>query len=635
MSSPSVCRQCGAVTDALRDGVCPECQSAHGVTVTPPQMNESAPLALESSSGASIAGRRFGEYELIEEIARGGMGVIYKARHVKLNRIAALKMILSGQFSSEEELQRFHVEAEAAAQLDHPGIVPVYEIGEVDGQAFFAMKFIEGGSLADRLEEFQSDPRRAMQLLAEVARAVHHAHQRGILHRDLKPANVLIDEDGRPRVTDLGLAKNTADGSNLTHTGAVLGTPSYMPPEQASGKAVVTTAADVYSLGAILYELLTGEPPFRGDTVIQTLYQVREGELVPPRKKSSTVDRDLELICLRCLERNPEERYESAMALANDLESWLAHEPISIRAPSFVAQASRWYRRNRRLAYVAFAVLMGILVTAPFALLVVFGRESSAVYDRFPEDQRPWLFSLGPTPVWLNGLIVLFLLLVLWSTVGYLNALVTRPTSLMKALASGCITSALLIAVFSALLGWAPLVETINKSEEARMEKLTKAIWAEEGESQSFRRRLADTLFEGLDQIPRHERAEAVRQRLRSDRLAVVPAGLVMILLFECLMTIPVVYGTAIAYVLLNRGHRRWVAFLRYTLAWWLAGATLLLGLDLGNDLFLEQGHSLGELAVQLAVTLTAAVAFWLVIRRWTRDRSTAEPTVPALSTAT
>ena len=213
----------------------------------------------------------FGDYELLEEIARGGMGVVYKARHKKLNRIAAVKMIIGGRFSSAEELQRFHVEAESAARLDHPGIVPIYETGECDGQAFFAMKFIEGGSLGQQIERFRLDSRSAVTLLINVARAVHHAHQRGILHRDLKPANILIDEDDNPLITDLGLAKNTSGGSDLTNTGAVLGTPSYMPPEQASGDRTVTTAADIYALGAVMYELLTGQPPYQGSSAVDTV----------------------------------------------------------------------------------------------------------------------------------------------------------------------------------------------------------------------------------------------------------------------------------------------------------------------------------------------------------------------------
>lgn len=584
----------------------------HAATLTPDRAIEKAKSSSVGDVPDAAAERNFGEYELIEEVARGGMGVIYKARHVKLNRITALKMILSGRFSSKDELQRFYVEAEAAARLDHSGIVPVYEIGEVEGQAFFAMKFIEGGSLADRLEDFRSDPRTAIQLLANVARAVHHAHQRGILHRDLKPANILIDENDQPLITDLGLAKSTAGGSNLTNTGAVLGTPSYMPPEQAAGNAVITTAVDVYSLGAIMYELLTGEPPYRGETAVETVLQVREGKLDSPRKKCPTIDRDLELICLKCLEHVPEERFESALALANDLESWLANEPISIRSRSFPAQAIRWFQRNRRLAYVGFAVLMGILVTMPFALAFIAGRDFSDVYDHFPPDQRPWLFSLGRLPKWLNVMMGLSLILVLWPTLGFLNALVGRPTNVWSAVRTGCVTSALLMAVFSVLLGWMPLLRATN--DDIRISILTEAIWQKKGQTPQDAAARINKHFAGLEDIPEYKRAEVVADRMRSDRLASAPYILMMILIIECSLLLPVVYGTALGYVLLQRGHRRWVAYFRYTVAWWLAGLTIMFLLSLF-------GAALSaELVVKLLLVAVSGTLFWLTVRRWKKN---------------
>lgn len=612
------CQQCGQKSEELSGGLCAACQMIHGVTFRPESTNAEPGDSIVRHPEDSV-GKRFGDYELLEEVARGGMGVIYKARHVKLNRVAALKMILSGRFSSSEERQRFHIEAEAAAKLDHPGIVPIYEIGECEDQAFFAMKFIQGGSLADNLQRFREDPRAAIELLAGVTRAVHHAHQRGILHRDLKPANILLDEGDQPRITDLGLAKDTAEGSNLTNTGAVLGTPSYMPPEQAAGNVTITTAADIYSLGAILYELLTGVPPYRGATAMETVLQVRGGQLEPPRRKCPTVDRDLELICIKCLEHVPDQRFQSAAALANDLEAWLANEPISIRQPSFVAQASRWFQRNRGLAYLGFAVLMGIMVTAPFALSFATDSDYTQIYDRFPEDQRPWLFSFGALPKWFGLSLAIGLTFVLWPSIGFLSALFGRPKSIWRALGTGCLTSVFLVGVFSFLLGWMPLLQSTQNKQRVRV--LTMALWPKEGQSPSYRRKEADKLYPGLDEIPVHERAEVVADRLASDRLAMAPKVLAGIFMFQCLLSIPVVFGTAMGYSLLQRGHRIWVAWLRYVVAWWLSMVSILISLDLAIDLYNGFHTSFVVPAIRAAVAAGTAIVLWLIMRRWRKEQ--------------
>jgi tRNA A-37 threonylcarbamoyl transferase component Bud32 len=306
--------------------------------------------AVPQTSGvaaATMGGESFGDYQLLRKIAQGGMGVVYQARQTKLNRVVALKMIRAGRLSSEHDVRRFYIEAEAAARLDHPGIVPVYEVGAHQGEHFFSMAFVEGGSLVTRVQEGPLAPRAAAALLQSVAEAVAYAHQRGIVHRDLKPGNVLLDRDGRPKITDFGLAKKLEEDSGLTGTGQVMGTPSYMPPEQAAGRAEeVGPAADVYALGAILYYLLTGRPPFHAAGVMETLKLVMESEPLPPRRLRQDVDRDLETICLKCLHKEPPRRYASAWALAEDLRRYLAGEPIAARAVGRAERAWRWCRRN-------------------------------------------------------------------------------------------------------------------------------------------------------------------------------------------------------------------------------------------------------------------------------------------------
>ena len=328
-----------------------------------PAGREGRPASTSPSSDTDITRVSVPGYEILHVLGRGGMGVVYKARQISLNRHVALKMIRSAALASAEEVRRFENEAEAVARLDHPNIVPIFEVGQSQGQHYFSMKLVAGEGLDKRLEDFVGDPRRAARLMALVAGAIHHAHQRGILHRDLKPANVLVDASGQPHVTDFGLARRIEGDSELTQSGAILGTPAYMAPEQVSAvRGAVTTAADVYGLGAILYALLTGRKPFGGTTVLETLEQVRDLPPEPPRALNPRVSRDLEIVCLKCLEKDPRLRYAGADAMAADLERWLAGEPISARPVGQAARLRMWCRRNPMPAASATAAVLAVLV---------------------------------------------------------------------------------------------------------------------------------------------------------------------------------------------------------------------------------------------------------------------------------
>ena len=317
-------------------------------------------------SGDSIevvdAPKNCGDYEILGELGRGGMGVVYRARQKSLDRIVALKMILRGDKASPVDIARFRTEAESAAQLDHPHIVNVYEVGEFDGRPFFSMKLIEGTTLAKRLTDGPLPSRTAAEMLAPICRAIADAHRRGVLHRDLKPSNILIDADGRTYVSDFGLAKRLSNGLsdeemvdlndiNLTMTGAILGTPGYMAPEQAAGRrGEITSATDIYALGAILYAMLTGYPPFQAASAVDIVLMVREQDPIPPRMLNPKADADLEMICLKCLQKPVDLRYATADALADDLEAYLNNEPISARSTQLSQIISLAFRETHHAA---------------------------------------------------------------------------------------------------------------------------------------------------------------------------------------------------------------------------------------------------------------------------------------------
>jgi TolB-like protein/predicted Ser/Thr protein kinase/Flp pilus assembly protein TadD len=367
------CAKCGAkiFADAPQE-FCSAClletglglladESEDGVDVT------AAPRKSRAVRPAKMLGD-FGDYELVEEIGRGGQGVVYRARQKSLNRTVALKVIGLGHWATEAHLKRFRREAEAAASLDHSGIVPIYEVGERDGSCYFSMKLVEGGQLDEVLRREPMLPRRAAELIAKVARTVHYAHEHRILHRDIKPGNILLDAKGEPHLTDFGLARLVETESTVTRTLEVLGTPSYMAPEQAVGNnAALTAATDVYGLGAVLYQLITGHPPFAGGTTYETIKLLLDMEPRQPRLWNPKIDRDLSTICLKCLEKDPKRRYSSAVALAIDLERWLKHEPIHARRTGVIARIGKWIRRNTTTA-----VLLAALVTLVTVLAALF-----------------------------------------------------------------------------------------------------------------------------------------------------------------------------------------------------------------------------------------------------------------------
>jgi len=378
-TATTVCGRCGAKVsgDATRE-LCPACLLETGLGLLDDESVAGAGSSAVASAKADdpglddglsvLDGKKaarsakilsdFGDYELLEEIGRGGQGVVYRAHQKSLNRTVALKVIGLGPWATETHLKRFRREAEAAASLEHPGIVPIHEVGERDGQCYFSMKFVEGGQLDEVVKRKPMSIRQAAELVAKVARTVHYAHEHGILHRDIKPGNILLDATGEPLLTDFGLARLVETENTVTRTLEVLGTPSYMAPEQAAGNnAKLTSATDVYGLGAVFYQLLTGHPPFAGGTTYETIKLLIETEPSQPRQLNPKIDRDLSTICLKCLEKDPQRRYSSALALAEDLDHWLKHEAIQARRAGVFTRGRKWLQRKPAIAALIVALV--------------------------------------------------------------------------------------------------------------------------------------------------------------------------------------------------------------------------------------------------------------------------------------
>jgi TolB-like protein/Tfp pilus assembly protein PilF len=375
ITTGTFCRKCGAaIPPNSPQQSCGACLLETGLGPIAEESVAGVDSSAEASAKADDPGRPmpilmdFGDYELLEQIGRGGQGVVFRARQKSLNRIVALKVIGLGNWATKAHLKRFRLEAEAAARLEHPGIVPIHDVGERDGSCYFSMKFIEGGQLDEVVRRVPMSIRQAAELIAKVARTVHYAHEHGILHRDIKPGNILLDQKGEPHLTDFGLARLVESDSSVTHTLDVLGTPSYMAPEQAVGNnAAVSSVTDVYGLGAVFYQLLTGHPPFAGGTTFETIRLVLDSEPRQPRLWNPKIDRDLATICLKCLEKDPQRRYASALALAEDLERWLKHEPIRARRIGVFTRGKKWVWRNPTTAVliaslVALAAAVGVIV---------------------------------------------------------------------------------------------------------------------------------------------------------------------------------------------------------------------------------------------------------------------------------
>lgn len=522
-----------------------------------------------SEHSTSTAMPTLAGYELLEELGRGGMGVVYRAHHKKLDRAVAIKMILAGQFASAESIQRFALEAETAARLDHPGIVPIYEIGQAGDHHFFSMKLIDGNPLSSMLDEYKPDQRKSVALMIEVAKAVQHAHQRGILHRDLKPANVLIDRDGRPLLTDLGLAKQLDSDSAITQTGLVLGSPGFMSPEQAAGQTDVTIAADVYALGAMLYWLVSGRAPITGKNPFDIVQKTIEHEPESIRELRVDADRDLNLICLKALQKSPTERYHSAEAFASELQAWLDGEPLSVKPPTLFTSMRRWIQTNFRGVAVGVGVgsVCGLLMGFIILLQIAEGqlKAANALHEQLEAANPPWITSYfswvvrvpegirETLPSWIT---------VITAICGIATIGLSKPKRRDSGFAAA-ITASLLAGILSFVISWAwqPIANRTRQASHQDLQLLSDYLFLHPDD-----RALAEEIifqrYPGLPKADTWERSGLMTAKISSDQAISIPGGIWIGLIVAGFVTaMPLFISSVLASVVWQRDYRRW-AFL-------------------------------------------------------------------------
>jgi predicted Ser/Thr protein kinase len=566
------------------------------------------PAGSPAAAAEALPGAHIGEYEVVRELGRGTMGVVYHATQTGLNRPVALKMLIGGGFADPEARARFLLEAESVAAIEHANVVKVFTFGECNGHLFIAMEYLPGGTLADRVRKGGPVPAAEVaKIVAQLAAAVAHAHAKGVVHRDIKPANVLLATDGSVRLTDFGLAK--MGRSDLTATGAVLGTPSYMSPEQAAGKVrEVGTPADVYALGAVLYDLLTGAPPFRAESVAGTIQLVLTADLVAPRELNPTIPRDLEVICRKCLERDPARRYSTAQALADDLQRYIAGEPIQARPPSVGTAARSWARQH--FGGLGWALVGGVAVGLVCSCLTwaeAVGRKlqrAHDVYALFPSERTPRVLAypisdLAMTAIELSAFVAVVVLLFLFAA---LVRAKNRSADLAAGLIAGTCTS---VTFFATSFGWWAVLSTALVPAKAELD----LIAANDAE---LIKRHPD-----LAKMTPEQRREAVVAKAYFDINLAIPKGVLKGLVLSVALLVP---GTVALYALAGRALRRGstlTALARYAELAVPIIAFHKYGFILGQRVVLYDGMSpehpevYGVLLIQSVLIVLAAVRGW------------------------